>query len=158
MSDLVPRSEPRPIINLHGEVIDRTDTPRVVELLDQLRQHKRDVDAAISACEEAINEEMDRQGKFTLQYGQLRAEGSSADAARKYFYDTEVLRDGLREAGLPEDRIEELILKTYQEHVSRRDIQRLRKARPEYAKVIDEAERVIQKRRSVGIRVVKDAA
>ena len=154
--DVVVRDQERFLVDRDtGEQIDLADTPRVVQVLDNIRQYQHHLNSVVSQLEEAITEEMDRQGKFTLCYGHLQVESSSKDAAVKYLYDTEVLRDGLREAGLPEDRIEDLILKTYTERVSRMDINRLRKAKAEYAEVIDQAETILPKRRRVDVKAVK---
>ncbi len=153
---VVPESGERFLVDRDtGEQISLADTPRVVQILDNIRQYQHHLNSVVAHLEEAITEEMDRQGKFTLRYGHLQAESSSRDAAVKYSYDTEVLRDGLREAGLPEERIEELILKTYTERVSRTDINRLRKAKAEYAEVVDRAESILPKRRRVDVKAVK---
>ena len=78
MTDLIPVRVMHPTT---GEVVDLTDTPGVVRLLHALREHKAQVDQMIRACEDAVSDEMDRRGEWTLHIDGLTAEGQSCEAA-----------------------------------------------------------------------------
>jgi hypothetical protein len=133
-----------------GEMIDAKDAPRVAKYLADLREMKSGpLDAAIKACEAALIDYAEAQGKKTLRMGGIAAEvygGSSIE------WDAELLQEGLREAGLPEDRLAEVVVETVTYKVVTQEAKRVAAANPAYAAAVAAARTDIPEPRRVRIK------
>lgn len=130
---------------LTGELVRADDVAGLAEALEQLREHKRVVDAVIAEFTEAALEQSRVHGTKTLHAGGFTLK-MSADTETEY--DPEVL-DGLLAAGLPHDRFAALVTTTITRKVNAAVAKQLEAANPKYARIIQRARSVVPKRQYV---------
>ncbi len=133
---------------ISGELVPVRDLPAVAISLTDLRDLKAQVQDAISAFSEAVIQESRRQGTKTLNVGDVTLK-VSADS--EVVWDVEFLTDALRAAGLPEERIDELVTMTVTYTVNGSVARQLAGASPEYAEVIEAAKRRVPKKVYVSV-------
>lgn len=133
-----------------GEMIDAKDAPRVAKYLADLREMKYGpLAAAIQACEAALIAYAEEHGTKTLHLGKVDAEITGGSAIE---WDAELLTDGLREAGLPEDRLAEVVVETVTYKVSTREANRVAAANPAYAEAVAAARQDVPAAKRVRIK------
>lgn len=155
-----PRAEIEPIAGtmaLFGEEVVESDRPSLVDFqngelittperaalyLDRLRELQRDrLSKEIKAAEAFLLWHMDHRGEFTLHLeGGVMAVGDTEQAAERVEWDLEAFREGLRETGLPEDRIEQAIITTVSEKPNMTEVKRIAASSPERAAAIEAAQ------------------
>ncbi len=133
---------------ISGELVPTRDTAAVAHTLLDLRDYKAAVQDAISAFSEAVIQESRRQGTKTLNVGDVTLK-VSADS--EVVWDHEFLMDALRAAGLPEERIDELVTMTVTYTVNGSVARQLAGASPEYAEVIEAAKSRVPKKVYVSV-------
>jgi len=120
-----------------GEMIDARDAPRVAKYLADLRDMKQGPLAeAIQACERALIAYAEERGTKTLHLGTADVEIYGGTAVE---WDVELLQDELRKAGLPEDRLAEVVVETVTYKVSTREANRVAGANPAYEQAVSAA-------------------
>lgn len=124
---------PEIVIPITGELVSLGDPLQVCAVLDQVRAMKRRLDEVRAVLEDALRLESERQGTKTLHLGDLTA---TVSGGQKYEYDHQALADELRELGLPEQRIGELIVQTVTYRVDQRVAKSVAAANPQYAAAI----------------------
>lgn len=133
-----------------GEIVDLTDAPACAVALDAIRDFESHIREAKAALTRAIVEEATRQGVRSIELPNgARAEISPAV---EVVYDALALAEGLREAGMPEERINELIEETVSYKVKAVEVKKAASANPEYAKVVEDARSEQPKAQYITIR------
>ena len=123
-------------VPLTGQQIDLRDLDQVADGLDQVRDLKRMLDELRSLLESVLRLRSRELGTKTLHLAQVDAVVSGGS---KPEWDVELLADRLRAAGLPEDRLERLIVATVTYKVDQQVARELRGANPAYAAALTEA-------------------
>ena len=136
MSEITVPAVPESLLNpLTGELVPAADIAAVGEAIDALKEHRRQVEAAISAFTQAAVEQSRVHGTRTL-----RADGVevvlSADSALEWDT-TELVK--LLDAGLPEERYRELVKETVTLSVNASVARQLEGANDAYRVIISRA-------------------
>jgi hypothetical protein len=139
MSELEPltRSFVVPVI---GEVVELGEPAQVALALEAVRDAKRQLDEARTVLEDALRVESERHGTRTLHLGELDAVVSGGERVE---YDVLELADELRAAGLPEQRLGELIVQTVSYKVGARAARSVAASNPRYAAALERCRRVV---------------
>lgn len=132
-----------------GELVDLTDPSACAVALDELRtleqrvrELKYDLTAAIAAASKA-------EGKKTLDLpGGIRVQVAGGS---QVLWDIQRLEAGLREAGMSEERIGEIITTEIMYKVNATEAKRAASANPEYAAVVDGARSVVETRPTIKV-------
>lgn len=132
-----------------GELVDLADTAAVAHGLAALREFKQQVADADAALTEALIEESVRQGTKTLHFDTVKVEIRGGRAVE---YDAELIEAGLRRAGMPENRIREIVVETVDHRVSAANAKQAASASAAYRKVIEKGSVEVTKRQSVAVK------
>ncbi len=140
MTDLVPVSED--LLNVEtGELLPATidNAATVIQAARTMRSRLHDVVAQATAW---LAEESARQGTKTLHAGasSVVLSGGPTDE-----YDPLELMNYLRNAGLPEQRVDDAVTTIIDYKVNRSVLRQLAAANPEYADAIEQAKRTVEK-------------
>jgi hypothetical protein len=135
---------------LTGELVPADDVSAVAGAIDMLRDRKRFFDSVISVLTDAAYEQSRIQGTRTFHVGNGMSLVLSAET--EVSWDAEKLMADLRAAGLPEDRIDELVTTVVSYKVNGTVARQLARANPEYATVIENAQTRVPSRRSASTR------
>ena len=133
-----------------GEIVSLTDTAACAVALDELRaleQRIKDVKAALT---EAVATESARQGSKTLSLP-----GGVTVLVRdgeKVMWDAQRLEKDLREAGMPEERIRQIVIEEISYTVQAREAKRAATANPAYAHAVAAARSTVAGRPSVTVK------
>lgn len=133
-----------------GEVIDPHDAKQCGTALDELRRMERHIGEAKRALSYAIAEECKRQGTKSIDVGGGRR--AEVRGGPEKAYDAEALERDLRAAGMPEDRLREIVTETVSYSVVAREAKRAAGANEEYARIIERNTTEIERPISVTIR------
>jgi hypothetical protein len=128
------------VIPWTGEIVDLAKPAQVARALGTVRALKRDLDQARAALEDVLRAESERQGTRTLHLDGLTAVVSGGE---KVEYDEQQLVDELRAAGLPEERLADLVVETVTYRVDQRVARSVAASNPKYAAVLDRCRRVV---------------
>lgn len=121
-----------------GEVLPATPQ-NAAAVIAAARDLKSRCDQAIRDATRILVDESRRQGKKTFEAGGLRIELSGGP---KTVYDAADLAEALREAGVPEERIDEAVKQEFTYKIDRAVLKQLAAANPAYAAAIEAAGRV----------------
>ena len=133
---------------LTGELVDPRDLPALGDALEKLREYRQQVSDAIAAFTEAVVAESRRLGTKTLDAGPVVL-NVSADSEIEW--DLQAL-EKLRDLGLPEERMNELVRPTVTYKVDGRVAKQLAGASPDYKVVIEAAAVRVPKRQYVTVK------
>ncbi len=140
MTDLVPVSED--LLNVEtGELLEPTtaNAVTVIQAARTMRSRLHDVVAQATAW---LADESARQGTKTLHAG---SSSVVLSGGRTDEYDPLELMNYLRNAGLPEQRVDDAVTTIIDYRVNRSVLRQLAAANPEYADAIEQAKRVVEK-------------
>lgn len=147
--ELEPRQEyPVPLV---GELVDLGEPAAVARALDTVRQAKRDLDDARRVLEAVLHRESQRTGSRTLRYDGLEAVVSGGNERVEY-PDPQELAAELRAAGLPEERIAEVVVETVDYRVDRSALRSVTSSNVRYARAAESAGRITQTPLRVAIK------
>jgi hypothetical protein len=133
-----------------GELIDPSDIAAVAACLKRLREFELVIVLGeFAACEEALIEEMTRLGRKTLRVGGLEARQSGGSET---VWDAQKLERGLRKAGLPEERLNELVKMEVTYKVDGAVARQLAGANPKYERVIKRSKSKVEKKVYVSVK------
>jgi hypothetical protein len=139
MGELAPRSEFPDVLT--GEVLPATaeNAYRALTAVDQMQARLRDVRAAIT---DFMVEEAKRQGTKTFHTtdGDVSVSGGVATEI-----DAQTLAQLLREAGCPEERIDEVVVAHIEYKVNRNVLRQLTGANSDYKAAADLATHEVEK-------------
>lgn len=126
--------DPHLTVRLLGQVVDLSDPGEVAQCLYDVREAKRQLDEVRQLLEDVLRLESSRQGTKTLHLEGLEAR---ITGGTKPEYDLEQLEQMLREAGLPEQRLNELIVVTISRKLNQSVARQLRGANLAYAHALE---------------------
>lgn len=125
---------PVAVIPLTGEVVDLREPAQVALALATVRDAKAQLDRVRADLEALLVAESQRQGTKTLRFGEVEAVVSGGEAVE---FDPEQLGAMLTEAGLPAERLNELVRATVTYRVDQRIAKQLASANETYAQIIE---------------------
>src|SRR5262249_50664271 len=128
------------VIPLTGELVELGDPPRVALALEQLLDLKRQLDEARIVLVDALRYASERAGTRTLHLAPVDAVVSGGE---KTEYDAERLAQELSAAGLPPERLGELIVATVSYRVDQRVARSVAASNPRYAAALERCRRVV---------------
>ncbi len=103
----IQREVPEEILDAStGELVHRTDLPRVAGLLSRIREYERDYRDAKAWANDALLEAMDARAQWTLHFDGVKASAPSPTAG-DVVWDVEVLQE--LQDHLPPERYAELV-------------------------------------------------
>lgn len=132
MTDLVPLPL-EVVVPGTGELVRLDEPGEVARGLAAVREMKHLLDDVRATLEAALVEEARRQGTKTLHLGELEV---TVYGGKELEWDFEVLEAGLRDAGLPPERLTALITHTVTRRVNQTVVRQLEGVNPDYAKAI----------------------
>ena len=124
--EMVPLDDPAAVARAHRDLTD-------------LEMQIRDAKAMFA---DILAGESRKQGTKTLRFGDIEVEMRGGPSTE---YAAEEIETGLREAGMPEDRIREIVKETVSYKIDARKASSAASANPDYAKVIEAGKRIIEK-------------
>lgn len=136
------------VVPTTGEVLDLEDAPGCLRVLSEIRQLEQDLRSAKAALTDALAAEFSRQGTKTLELNGVKA---VLGGGSEIVWDVEVL-DELRELGLPEERMNELVTTEVSYKVNANVAKAIASANPEYAEIVERAKSTIPKAVYVSIK------
>lgn len=128
------------VVPFTGEIVELAEPDRVALALETVRRLKRELDDARAVLEDALRYESERAGSRTLHLGELTAVVTGGE---KVEYDAEQVLAQLRDAGLPEDRLNELVGVRVEYRVDQRVARSVAASNPTYAAALDRCRRVV---------------
>jgi hypothetical protein len=128
------------VMPLTGELVLLADPPQVALALISVRRMKAQLDEARAVLEDALAHASERAGTRTLHLGELTAVVSGGT---KVEYDELELATRLREAGLPEERLEDLFVEVVSYRLDLRVAKSIAASNPVYAAAIDACRRTV---------------
>jgi hypothetical protein len=128
------------VVPLTGEYVELDNPAEVATALESVRRMKRDLDDVRATLEDALRVASERAGSRTLHLDDVTAIVSGGE---KVEYDAEELAAALRTAGLPEQRLAELIVETVSYRVDQRVARSVEASNPRYAAALERCRRVV---------------
>lgn len=133
-----------------GEIVDLSKPVEAALALDALREFERDIASAKRILTDAVVAHYRLTGERTLELpGRLEAE---VKASKRTIVDPDILEQRLRDAGMPEERIEQLFKTTVERKVELRKAKTAATANDEYRAALEAASTTYQETPSVTIR------
>ena len=130
------RAEDKPLFERLGEV-DLNDHIACALLLDEVRQFEAQLASATRLLTQASVDRARAEGVSSFELpGRMRAE---VRAGTRTTYAAEVLEQQLRRAGMPEERIREIVLEEVVYKVDAREAKKAARMNPEYARALEQA-------------------
>jgi len=132
-----------------GELVSRADAKRCALALSEIRKLENQLKEVKRELTEALVNESARQGTRTLDIG----EGFAAvvTGGTDTVWDIEILEQ-LRDAGLPEERMDALVRTEVRYRVDQREAKRIGGANPVYGEIIAKAQTEVEGSYTVQIR------
>ena len=124
-----------------GEIVPLDDPAKVAIALDSVRDLERNLREIKSELTAVIVYHAQVQGTKTLH---LDGVDATIKSGSKTEYDPEAIEQGLREAGMPEERIREIVKETISYSVDAVKAKQAAGANPAYAAVIEANRQVIE--------------
>jgi hypothetical protein len=128
------------VVPLTAEIVELGDPVQAAKALDTVRRFKRDLDEARVVLEDALRVASERAGSRTLHLDDMTVVVSGGD---KVEYDVLELASRLRAAGLPEQRLTELVVETVTYRVDQRVARSVEASSPRYAAVLERCRRTV---------------
>lgn len=135
-----------------GAVVNLDDPQQVTLALDDVRDLERELRNVKAELTRAIVHAASVRGTKTLHLENCTAIVKGGEAI---IYDAEAIEEGLRAAGMPEDRIREIVVETVSYRVAANEAKRAAAANPAYAEVIEANRRVEETATTVTISRTK---
>ena len=137
MSEIEARPASELVLPHSGEVIDLADVEVAGTTLEQLRTMEQAMREAQRMITDALVEHSRVAGSKTLDIGGGRRIEIRGGVEK--VYDAEQLEQELRDLGMPEERIREIVKEEITHTVSAREAQRAAKANDDYAAALERA-------------------
>lgn len=147
-----PQAEPSTELVLahSGELVDLTNERQIAEAFQDVQEIQQRLAEANRILREAMNERAKVLGSRTIYIDGL-GKVEVRNATQIVYPDPQELEAGLRAIDCPEEIIREIVVETIVYKVDGARAKRAAAVNPEYAKVIEAAQRVIEKTPTVSI-------
>jgi hypothetical protein len=132
-----------------GELIDLADAAACADALDELLRLTRQVSEVQRALRAALVDFSQVQGARTFRAGSHTV---TVGPDEEKLYDAEAIERDLREAGMPDDRIAEIVVPTVTLKVDAVKARQAGRANPAYADVIDRHTTIREKAPNVKVK------
>lgn len=136
------------IVPYSGEIVSLDDPPACLKLLTEVRELEGKLRDLKDDLTEALKIEFSRQGTKTLELNGIKA---TLGADSEIVWDPGVLEE-LRDLGLPEDRMNQLVTAEVRYTVNGSVAKQIAAANPDYAEVIERAKSRAPKKAYVGVK------
>lgn len=145
-----PVSSQELVVITTGEIVNLADTQACVQALDSIRDFESRIRELKATLTRAVIEEATRQGVRSIEL----ANGDRAEIspAIEIVYDAQMLTEGLREAGMPEERIIEIVREEVSYKVIANEAKKAAVANPDYAAAVNAARSEQPKSQYISIR------
>jgi len=137
--ELAIAEQPNLVVPLSGELVDLRKPNMVAAALDQVREMKHQLDSTRAVLEQVLRLEAVRQGTKTLHLENCDAVITGGETTE---YDGELLIRLLEHAGMPDDRINEIVQTIVTFKVNAQKAKQAASANPAYAAAVDETRTV----------------
>lgn len=133
-----------------GAIVDLSDGVAAAQALDDLREFEKLIYEAKQALTRAIAAHAEGIGMLTFEL----PDGRKAEVTLRpeIVYEAEVIEQRLREAGMPEERIREIVKEEVTYKVVAKEAKKAAAANYEYASIIEDAKTEVPRNPSVTIR------
>lgn len=131
-----------------GEIVAWDDPAGCVRLLGEIRSLEQKLKALKADLTLALEQEFSRQGRKTIEVNGTKAELRGGSGV---VWDIEILNE-LRELGLPEERMDELITAEITYRVNASVAKQMAAANPQYAEIIERAKQLVPKATYVSLK------
>lgn len=125
-----------------GQLVLLSDIPEVARTLDHVRELERQLREIKTELTSAIVAASQREGTKTLHMEGLTA---TIKSGTDVHYDAEAIEEELRAAGMPEERIREIVVETITYKVNAVKAKQAAGANPAYGEVIERHRREVEK-------------
>jgi hypothetical protein len=133
-----------------GELVDLSDEVACATALDELRRMQSHIHHAVRTLSDALAARAAVLGTKSIQLSGGRVAAIQGGTTK--VYDAEQIESGLRQLGMPEDRIREIVTEQITYTVKAVEAKRAAGANPAYAEVIQAGTTEVEKPVSVSIR------
>lgn len=147
MSDLVAKHETSLVLPHSGELLDLEDPYACARALDEISDFESKLREITGLLKKVVVAEAERQGTKTLELPDGRKAVVSGGVG--YEYDGAALDAGLRAAGMPEDRLAEIVERPFK--VRANEAKRAAGANAIYREIVEDCRREFVKPQSVSI-------
>ena len=131
-----------------GSVVDLTSVESCATALNDIRDYERQYRYIKQELTEALVKASEVEGTKTLHFPGGKA---TVKTGEEWVYDAEEIEVGLREAGMPEHRIREIVKETVSYKVDAVQAKQAQAANGEYDRVIGDNKKLERKQPSVSI-------
>lgn len=131
-----------------GQVLDLADTGQVARAYDDMQQLKRMLREVEGKLKEALIEHSQSTGTKTFSVEGAKVEIKGGEETR---YDAQAIKRALKDAGMPEDRIKEIVRETIEYKVAAVEAKKAARANEKYAAIIKEFSTVEKKNPTVAV-------
>jgi len=131
--------QPQLVVPLSGELVDLRNVNDVAAALGQVREMKHQLDGCRAVLEQVLRLEAVRQGTKTLHLERQTAVISGGEIVE---YDGAQLIELLEQAGMPAERISEIVQTIVSYKVNGSEAKRAAGANPDYAHAVEQTRSV----------------
>lgn len=133
-----------------GELVALDDTAACVRALDELRDLESRIKELKGVLTDAIKAESTHWGGKTLTLpGGIQA---TIKNDNKVYWDAQLLESKLREAGMPEERIRQIVVEEVSWSVQAVEAKKAAAANPDYAACVEAARTVVAARPTISVK------
>ena len=137
--ELMIAEQPQLVVPLTGELINLRDPNKVADTLGQVRDLKQQLDSCRGILEQVLRLEAARQGTKTLHLKECDAIISGGETLE---YDGELLAEHLEMAGMPPERVNEIVQMIVTYKVNAAKAKHAAGANPAYAVALEQTRTV----------------
>ena len=131
-----------------GEVVSLADVGACARAIQGVRLLKGQLDAAMRDLTEAIVQHSEREGTKTIYAEGVKV---TVNGGTSKSYDAQAIERELREAGMSEERIREIVTETVTYSVAAGEAKRAAQANPKYAAIIERNTTEFEKTKYVSV-------
>ncbi len=138
-----------------GQLLNLSDIPAVARTYDDLQRLKAMIREAEGTLKEVLIKHSGDLGQKTFSVEGAKVEVKGGNETR---YDAQGLKRAFKEAGMPEDRIKEIVRETIEYKVAAVEAKRAARANEKYAEIIEQHSTVEKKTPSVSVKRIGGSA
>jgi len=138
-----------------GQLLDLADVDQVARAYDDVQRYKAMLREAETQLKDALIQHATDRGEKTFTLHEAKVEIKGGEERR---YDAQGLKRALKEAGMPEERIKEIVVETIEYKVSAVEAKRAARANEKYAEIVEANTTVAKKTPSVSVTRIGGSA